>query len=286
MIDAKAGSERSGLSRLGRGVPIGDVLIMGVVNVTPDSFSDGGRYLAADAAIAHGTQLLADGADVLDVGGEATNPRAEPTSARDELARVLPVIEALVAAGASVSIDTTKAVVARAAVAAGARWVNDISGGLFDPAMAMAIPHGVTYIAGHLRGRSIREVFIDENRPVTWQEVAVELTERLAGFPVHVRETAWVDPGLGFGKGADAITNMELVRHAGDLARTVGRPVMVGPSRKRFLRRWLGRGTDEAGLDEAELDRATVAVCVEGVSAGAKMVRVHNVALLHTALTA
>lgn len=265
---------------------IGTVLIMGVVNVTPDSFSDGGRYLATDAAIAHGTQLVADGADVLDVGGEATNPRAEPTSARDELARVMPVIETLVAAGANVSIDTTKAEVARAAVAAGVRWVNDISGGLFDPEMAAAIPEGVTYIAGHLRGRSIREVFVDENRPVTWQEVAAELADQLAGFPAHIRATAWVDPGLGFGKGADALTNMELLRHAGDLARIVGRPVMVGPSRKRFLRRWLGRDDDKPGLDEAELDRATVAACVEAVSAGAKMVRVHNVALLHTTLTA
>ena len=119
---------------------------MGVVNVTPDSFSDGGRYLAADAAIAHGRQLLADGADVLDVGGEATNPRAEPTSVSDELARVLPVVESLVAVGASVSVDTTKAVVARAAVAAGARWINDISGGLFDREMSQmlgAIPEGV-----------------------------------------------------------------------------------------------------------------------------------------------
>jgi dihydropteroate synthase len=171
-------------------------------------------------------------------------------------------------------------------VAAGVRWVNDISGGLFDPEMAAAMPEGITYIAGHVRGRSIREVFVDENRPVTWQEVAAELTDRLAGFPAHVRSTAWVDPGLGFGKGADATTNMELLRHAGDLARMVGRPVMVGPSRKRFLRRWLGHDDDKPGLDEAALDRATVAACVEGVSAGAKMVRVHNVALLHTTLTA
>jgi dihydropteroate synthase len=167
-------------------------------------------------------------------------------------------------------------------VAAGACWINDISGGLFDPAMAAAIPDGVTYIAGHLRGRSIREVFVDENRPVTWQQVAAELADRLAGLPPHVRATAWVDPGLGFGKGADAFTNMALLRHAGDLATTVGRPVMVGPSRKRFLRRWLGRDD----LDEAALDLATVAACVEAIRAGAKMVRVHNVALLRTALTA
>src|SRR5438270_10769017 len=108
---------------------------MGVVNVTPDSFSDGGRYLDTDTAVAHGLQLLRDGADILDVGGEATNPRATPISAADELARVLPVVERLVAAGARVSIDTTKAEVARAAVAAGATIVNDVSGGLFDPAI-------------------------------------------------------------------------------------------------------------------------------------------------------
>ena len=125
-------------------------------------------------------------------------------------------------------------------------------------------------------------MFADENGPVTWTEVAAELVERLAVLPAHVRANAWVDPGLGFGKGADATTNMELLRHAGDLARTVGRPVMVGPSRKRFLHRWLG----QPQLDNAALDQATVAACVEAVAAGAKMLRVHNVALLHTALTA
>jgi dihydropteroate synthase len=258
---------------------------MGVVNVTPDSFSDGGRYLATDAAIARGLQLVHDGADVLDIGGEATNPRAAPTDAGHELARVIPVIEALAAAGASVSVDTTKAEVATAAIAAGARWVNDISGGLFDPRMNAAVPEGISYICGHLRGRTIAEVFQDENRAVEWTEVAHELADRLAAFPAHVRATAWVDPGLGFGKGANPTTNLELVRHAGDLERMLGRPVMVGPSRKRFLRRWLAL-PDAPPLDEAALDRASVAACVEAVTAGAKMLRVHNVALLHTTLTA
>ncbi|HEY6039163.1 MAG TPA: dihydropteroate synthase, partial [Kofleriaceae bacterium] len=248
----------------------------------PDSFSDGGRYLAADAAIAHGLQLLRDGADVLDVGGEATNPKAAPTSAADELARVIPVIEALVAASANVSVDTTKAAVATAAIAAGARWVNDVSGALFDPQMNAAIPEGIQYICGHLRGRSIAEVFRDENHAVTWREVAADLADRLAAFPAHVRATAWIDPGLGFGKGANPTTNLELLRHAGDLERAVGRPVMVGPSRKRFLHRWLGL----TGADEAALDRATLAACEEAVTAGAKMLRVHNVALLRTTLTA
>ncbi len=255
---------------------------MGVVNVTPDSFSDGGRFFGSAAAVTHGLQLLRDGADVLDVGGEATNPKASPITAEVELARVIPVIEQLVAAGANVSIDTTKAVVATAAVAAGARWINDVSGGLFDPAMAASVPQGVTYICGHLRGRTLAEVFASEQGTITWREVADELVERLAAFPSHVRATAWLDPGLGFGKGADAVTNIELLRHTGDLEVVVGRPVMVGPSRKRFLRRW--RGASE--MNEAELDQATVEACFEAIASGAKMLRVHNVALLNTALTA
>lgn len=259
------------------------VLVMGVVNVTPDSFSDGGRYLAADTAIAHGLALAAAGADVLDVGGEATNPRAAPITALEEARRILPVIEALVAAGTTVSVDTTKAAVAVAAIAAGARWVNDVSGGLFDPDMNAAIPEGISYICGHLRGTTLAQVFHDENRPVAWDEVARELADRLALFPPHVRATAWVDPGLGFGKGADATTNIELIRHVGDLARATARPVVVGPSRKRFLRRWRQLPED---ADEAALDRATVDACALAVTAGAKMLRVHNVALLHTALTA
>jgi dihydropteroate synthase len=246
---------------------------MGVVNVTPDSFSDGGRFLDAGAAIAHGRQLLRDGADILDVGGEATNPKATPISADEELSRVLPVVEGLAAAGATVSIDTTKAVVAAAAVRAGARIVNDVSGGLFDSGMREVLA-GVTYICGHLRGRSIAEVFTDENRSVTWQEVAAELAERLVELPAGV--DAWVDPGIGFGKGADPATNLELLRHAGDLGRALGgRRVVVGPSRKRFLARW---------RPDLDADAATVAACRE--AAGADVLRVHNVALLRTTLTA
>jgi dihydropteroate synthase len=258
------------------------VLVMGVVNVTPDSFSDGGRFAAPDVAIAHGLALMRDGADILDVGGEATNPRATPIPAAEELRRVLPVVEGLVAAGATVSIDTTKAEVARAAVAAGARYVNDVSGGRFDPEMAAALASlDATYICGHLRGGSIREVFADEQHPVTWTEVAAELELRLAALPAEVRRRAWVDPGIGFGKGADPVANHALLVHAGDLGRALVRPVMVGPSRKRFLRALaIGAPT------EAELDRLTVEASLVAVRAGAHCVRVHNVALLHTALTA
>ncbi len=243
---------------------------MGIVNVTPDSFSDG--TLDLERSVARGLQLLRDGADLLDIGGEATNPRATPIEAEEELRRVLPVIRALASAGARVSVDTTKAVVARAAVAAGATLVNDVSGGLFDPEMAPLIADlEVTYIAGHLRGRTIAEVFAAEHAP-TWREVANELGARVALFP---KERTWIDPGLGFGKGADPEGNLDLIRHSGDLARAVGCPVVVGPSRKRFLKKLAGDG---------DLDAATVAACLGAVTAGAQVLRVHNVALLRAAL--
>jgi dihydropteroate synthase len=289
-------------------------LVMGVVNVTPDSFSDGGRYLDPAAAIDHGLALARDGADLLDVGGEATNPRAAPIDAREELRRVLPVIEGLVAAGGGViggpivSIDTTKAEVAREAVAAGASMVNDISGGLFDPAMAGVLAGtDATYIAGHLRGRTLAEVFASE-APVAWPDVARELELRLAALsaasasasaasasasaasasasaashsaaPAEVRARVWVDPGLGFGKGSDPEANLDLLRHAGELRRAVRRPVVVGPSRKRFLRRLVGGDADASALDAA-----TVGACLGAVRGGAQVLRVHNVALLRAAL--
>lgn len=258
------------------------VAIMGVVNVTPDSFSDGGRYLGADAAVAHGLQLLCDGADILDVGGEATNPRARPVSADEELRRALPVVERLAAAGATISIDTTKASVARAAVAAGARIINDVSGGLFDAAMRDAIGDA-TYIAGHLRGSSLAEVFGRESpgaHPLDWRTVADELADRLGMLPGGARDRAWVDPGLGFGKGADPEANLLLLRHSGDIGARVGRPVVIGASRKRFVRRAFGVHDD----DIAALDAASVAASLDAISAGANVVRVHNVALLRAAL--
>ncbi len=256
-------------------------LIMGVVNVTPNSFSDGGRYLDPAVAIAHGHQLVADGADILDIGGEATNPRAEPVGADEELRRVLPVIEGLAVTSATISIDTTKGEVARAAVAAGATIINDVSGGLFDPEMACAVADagdGVTYIAGHLRGRSLPEVFAAEGS-VSWQTVADELAARLRDIAPR---RAWIDPGIGFGKGADPEGNVALLGHAGDIASTIGRPILVGPSRKRFLKRLLR----VEHPTEDVLDAASVLASLAAVRAGAQVVRVHNVTLLRTALTA
>ncbi|HVV87659.1 MAG TPA: dihydropteroate synthase [Kofleriaceae bacterium] len=273
-------------------------LIMGVVNVTPDSFSDGGRLASAEAAIAHGVALRAAGAHILDVGGEATNPRARPVPAEVELARVLPVLEGLAArTDALLSIDTTKAEVARAAIAAGADLVNDISGGAFDPAIVeVADQAGVGYVCGHLRGTSLAEVFAAEGHaagggpaaPIGWREVADELAARLASMPEALRGRTIVDPGLGFGKGGDP-ANLALCAHAGDLAAALGRPVLVGPSRKRFLARLLGAAASadaDADAVRALLDAATVGACLAAVSAGAHIVRVHEVTRLRAALVA
>jgi dihydropteroate synthase len=255
--------------------------VMGVVNVTPDSFSDGGRFHAVDAAVAHAEALVAAGADLLDVGGEATNPKARPVDAAEELGRVLPVLEALAArVRVPLSIDTTKAAVARAAVAAGAEIVNDVSGGLFDPDMPAALAAtGAAYVCSHLRGASLPEVFASETG-VGPDQVIAELRDRLAALTPAVRARTLVDPGLGFGKGGDPATNLRLLAASGRLAAATGCPVLVGPSRKRFLRRLVGRD------EEAALDAATVGACLAAVRAGAHVLRVHNVSLLHPALIA
>lgn len=257
--------------------------IMGVVNVTPDSFSDGGAFLDVDAAVAHGERLVEGGADLLDIGGEATNPRAAPITADEELRRVVPVIERLAArVRVPLSVDTTKAAVARAAIAAGAEIVNDVAGGRFDadtPRVAAEL--GAAYICGHLRGRTIAEVFAAE-APASWLEVADELAARLAAFPGD-RARVWVDPGLGFGKGGDPACNAALIRHAGDLAARTGCPVVLGPSRKRFLARMIGAATVQ-DADTARLDAATVGACLAGVAAGAHVLRVHDPGLLRDAL--
>jgi dihydropteroate synthase len=260
-------------------------LIMGIVNVTPDSFSDGGHFLDPQRAIEHGWRLAEEGADILDVGGEATNPRATPVPADEELRRVLPVIEGLNKGGYLISVDTTKAEVAYSAVKSGAAIVNDVSGGLFDPRMAetvteLAETDDVTYIAGHLRGRTLAEVFAAEaSLPSRWPVIA-ELADRIRPLPERVR--VWVDPGIGFGKGSEPELNAELLRYAGNIGEHVKRPVVVGPSRKRFLRRLLG--VQDAGMDV--LDAASVLASIEGMRAGAHCIRLHNVALLRRHLTA
>lgn len=220
-------------------------LIMGVVNVTPDSFSDGGRYLDTERAIAHGRRLLAEGADVLDVGGESTRPGATRPLVSEELDRVVPVIEALSAEGARVSVDTMRAEVAQAAVAAGARIVNDVSGGLADPSILGVVADAqaerdLTYVAMHWRAHGDRmQQFTTYDAPdgvvaVVRAELGSRL-EAIAAAGVDLDRVV-LDPGLGFAKLAHH--NWELLRHLHELAE-LGRPLLVGASRKTFLGRLL-----------------------------------------------
>ncbi len=250
--------------------------LVGVVNVTPDSFSDGGRYADAERAIAHGHELLAQGATVIDIGGESTRPvGARAVSAAEEIARVVPVVRALAELPAVVSIDTSKAAVAEAAVAAGAELVNDISGGLFDPAIVTVVADaGAGFVCGHVRGTDLATVHAQTG--LDFAAVVADLEERVAALPERVRVRTIVDPGLGFGKGT--ATNLELIRRCGELGAALGLPVMLGPSRKRFL-------GELTGEDTGDRDAATVGACLAGVAAGAQLLRVHHVKLLRSALT-
>ncbi|MFB9313106.1 dihydropteroate synthase [Nocardioides plantarum] len=212
----------------------GSVVVMGVVNVTPDSFSDGGRWADTNAAVAHGRQLLADGADLLDVGGESTRPGATRPLVSEELDRVLPVIEALVGEGAQVSVDTMRAEVAAAAVAAGAGFVNDVSGGLADPDMLRTVAATpASYIAMHWRAHSDRmQDFTDYPGGVA--DVVGELRERVAAALAAgiTADRLVVDPGIGFAK--TGATNWDLLRGLDEVA-SLGHRVLVGVSRKSFL---------------------------------------------------
>jgi len=253
-------------------------LVMGVVNVTPDSFSDGGQWYGADAAIAHGLDLAAQGADIVDVGGESTRPGAERIDEATELRRVGPVVTELVRAGLTVSIDTMRARVAGFALDAGARLVNDVSGGLADPDMPRLVAAaGVSYVLVHWRGHSqdmyARAVYADV---VT--EVRDELAKRVdavvhAGVdPGHIV----LDPGLGFGKRPEH--NWPLLARLAELG-TLARgtfPVLVGASRKGFLGKLLA-GPDGTPRALADRDQATVAVTALAAAAGAWCVRVHEV---------
>ncbi|MBO3085047.1 dihydropteroate synthase [Cellulomonas fengjieae] len=249
---------------------------MGVVNVTPDSFSDGGRWFTPGAAVAHGLQLLADGADVLDVGGESTRPGARRVAVDDELARVLPVVEELVDRGAVVSVDTTRAVVARAAVARGALIVNDVSGGLADEAMhAVVAETGAVYVAMHWRGHAdVMDDLDDYDDVVT--DVRRELAQRVDALrAAGVRdEQVVLDPGLGFAKAGSS--NWPLLARLSELVAD-GFPVMVGASRKRFLGHLLA-GPDGEPVPPLARDGATAAVTALAAAAGAWCVRVHEVA--------
>ena len=253
-------------------------LIMGILNVTPDSFSDGGRWAATDAAIAHGLQLHDDGADLIDVGGESTRPGATRVSPLDEQARVLPVITELARHGLTVSVDTLNASTARAAAAAGAGIINDVSGGLADEAMASVAAHsGLTYVAMHWRGHAQQMgALTDYDDVVT--EVRHALEERVAVLERAgvARNRLVLDPGLGFAKRAEH--DWALLAHL-DALTAVGLPVLVGASRKRFLAEVMPAGTPSTGRD-----LPTAVVSVLSAQAGAWAVRVHDVAGTRAAL--
>jgi dihydropteroate synthase len=247
-----------------------DALVMGIVNVTPDSFSDGGLFLDADAAIEHGRELLAEGADILDIGGESTRPGAQPVAADEEIRRVIPVIEALAADGARISIDTAKAEVAKRALDAGATIVNDVSAFRFDPDLAgVAADTGATVVLMHMLGEP-RTMQDDPRYEEVVTDVKRFLEDRVAyataqGIPV---ERIWVDPGIGFGK--TLAHNLELIARLDEIV-AIGRPVVFGASRKSFLGKLTGRQVDErlAG---------TIAANIIAHERGARVFRVHDVA--------
>jgi dihydropteroate synthase len=245
-------------------------LIMGIVNVTPDSFSDGGRFADAGGAIGQGRRLREAGADIIDVGGESTRPGSEPVTAAAELDRVLPVVEALAEEGAVVSVDTSKPEVAAAALAAGAEIINDVTAGA-DPGMLPTVAAaGAGLVLMHMQGTP--RTMQDDPR---YEDVVAEVADFLVARAETARragvaaEAVMIDPGIGFGKTVDH--NLELLRRLGELVAT-GLPVLVGASRKGFL------GTITGVADPAHRDLATAAVTALAVAKGAAAVRVHDVA--------
>jgi dihydropteroate synthase len=254
-------------------------LIMGIVNVTPDSFSDGGQFFDTAAAVAHGLQLVADGADLIDIGGESTRPYSEPITADEELRRVLPVIEKLAAeVQIPLSVDTSKAAVARAAIEAGAEIVNDITGLTGDPAMIdLAIETGVGICAMHMQGTPQTMQDSPTYTDVVGQVQGYLRERRDALMSAGVsRERICLDPGIGFGKTHEH--NITLMRHCFEF-HELGCPLLVGHSRKGFLGKLIGD-------KEADRTNATVGAALALAVQGVQIVRVHNVRPLYEALVA
>ncbi len=262
-------------------IPVDRPVIFGILNVTPDSFSDGGRFLSPEAALAQADQLLTDGAQVLDIGGESTRPGSEPVPVEVELGRVLPVVEALARRHprVPVSVDTVKSGVARAVLEAGAAIVNDVSGFRLDPGMAAVAARGnAGVVLMHSRGTVATMARLDEAEyhPDVVTGVTAELGAALEGALAGgvAADHVALDPGFGFAKTAEQ--NLRLLDQLPALM-TLGRPILVGPSRKRFLGSVTGR---EVG----ERDAATAAACVLAWERGARLFRVHNVAVTRDAL--
>ena len=257
--------------------------VMGIVNVTPDSFSDGGRHDTTERAVAHGRALLAEGADLLDIGGESTRPGATRPLVAEELDRVVPVIRELAGSGAVISVDTMRAEVAEAALAAGATVVNDVSGGLADPRILEVVAAtGATYVAMHWRAHADRmRDFADYSPDGVVVSVRRELAERLAaaeaaGIP---RERIVLDPGLGFAK--EPHHNWELLAHL-DVLRDLGCPLLVGASRKSFLGALLAADGVTRPVDDREHAHAALVAVLAGRSVD--VLRVHDVRATRDAL--
>jgi len=264
---------------------LGRPRLMGVVNVTPDSFSDGGRWAEPDTAIAHARDLLAAGADILDIGGESTRPGATRPLVEEELARVIPVISALAAEGAVVSVDTMRAEVAGAALAAGATLVNDVSGGLADPGiLAVVADAGAPYVAMHWRAHSdhMRDFAVYDGPGGVVEAVRAELAARVDAMLAAgiAGDRIVLDPGLGFAKRAPH--NWELLAGLDRIA-DLGHPVLVGASRKSFLGALLA-GPDGAPRPVDQREAANTAVTVHLARAGVWGIRVHDVQASHDAL--
>jgi dihydropteroate synthase len=249
---------------------------MGVLNVTPDSFSDGGEFLESADAVAHARELAAEGADLIDIGGESTRPGAEPVSEEVELARVMPVIEGLRGELVPLSIDTSKAAVARAALEGGASFVNDVTALRGDPGMAGVVAEaGADVCLVHMQGEP-RSMQDDPRYDDVVSEVRAFLEHRLAWAVAQgiAEERVWLDPGIGFGKTLEH--NLELIRRLDEVV-AIGRPVVFGASRKRFI-------GDLTGRPERERAAGTVAANVLAFERGAAMFRVHDVRSTRDAL--
>jgi dihydropteroate synthase len=256
-----------------------DPVVMGVINVTPDSFSDGGEWLAPDAAIAHGEGLAAQGASILDIGGESTRPGAQPVATDEELRRVMPVLEGLAGGRARLSIDTSKAAVAAAALDAGATIVNDVTALRGDVAMARLVAErDCDVVLMHMLGepRTMQQAphyddVVTDVRSFLAEQVRYARSQGIAA------ERIWLDPGIGFGKTADH--NLELLARLDELL-DLGRPLVIGTSRKAFL------GAIANGRGPGERLPATIATNVLALARGASVFRVHDVAEVYDALLA
>jgi len=243
------------------------MLVMGILNVTPDSFSDGGEFETVDSAVAHGLALIAEGADIIDIGGESTRPGAVRITEEEELSRVIPVIKELSHHGAVISIDTMRSGVARAAVEAGATYINDVSGGLADSQMHHVVAElGTKYILMHWRGHSV-----DMNSKAIYRDVVEEVKAELmeqVGMALAAgiaKERIILDPGIGFAKESEH--NWELIHRITEIV-DLGYPVLVGASRKRFL----------GGDSPSEREAATLKITEDLLATGIWGVRVHSVA--------